>query len=251
MDKLHFENVKFEISTRHDLNMFIFNNSYNITDLNQDSYKISGTSSRLSKNYSFHHCTLLLNVNLNNMNLLKSKLALDGVIINNKSTPSVRSKCKNIIEFNNKLNIENLINQISNEYWLFNHKDWSINYLFNYINPNEYVFSENIEFNKFYNELTSWHYIYANTPKFQIKLNLDELVAGSSIIFSIETGLITKIETHNIDFKYLDQFQTHSYLFYNLELKLEKILNMFDNNKFLLNMKLFQLIYTFFNKHFI
>ena len=210
-------------------------------------YKISGTASRISKNYSYHHCTVLFNANIANMNVLKSNLSKNE-IISSRGTESVRSKCKNLREFDkNSVNIKQIIDKLAQEYWLHYSNSWSIDHLYNYIDP----VALKIDSTCLYKEFTSWSYIFGHTPKFQLKIDLASLMPNAHILFFIENGLIVNIETTNFDYTYLDQLTSHVHLFYNCELRRDSILDLFRKNNELLNKKLFKVIYEFFDKNFV
>jgi hypothetical protein len=218
-------------------------------DDQNNEYKISGTSSRISKNYSYHHCTVLFDVNISNMSVLHTNLN-ENQIISSRGTASVRSKCKNLKEFtsNNSVNMRQIIDKIAQEYWYKHSSSWSIEHLYAYIDPVELK----IDSTDVYKEFTSWSYIYGHTPKFQIKIDLSSLIDSNAfILFFIENGTIVNIETMNLNYKYLDEFTTHAYLFYNCELKRASLLDVFEKNRELMNKKLFKVFYEFFDKNFV
>ena len=240
---MKFQNIKFHISSRND----IF-----VEELNDEKaqYKISGTSSRISKNYSYHHCTVLFDVNLSNMNVLHTNLAENEHILSSRGTTSVRSKCKNLQEFNEtSIDMKQIIEKITQEYWSRHSNSWSIKHLYNYIDPTQLK----IDSTNIYSEFTSWNYIYGHTPKFQLKIDVSTLMSSSKafVLFFIENGTIVNIETTNFDFKYLDEFTTYAHLFYNCELKRDSLMSIFEKNQELVNKKLFKIFYKFFDQNFV
>ena len=131
LDKLKLKNkFSIELSPRHD----IFIKETNGTEVS-NFFKISGTASRLAKDYSYHHCTLLYASDLENMKFLKSPINRD---ITTRATPSVRSKClnlKDIIDEPVDFDIDRLIQMVCEEYWRNYSTNWSIEHLFNYVDP--------------------------------------------------------------------------------------------------------------------
>jgi lipoyltransferase 1 len=160
LESLELKNIVFEISPRHDICIRIEN----------EMFKISGTASRLAQKFSYHHCTLLFDLDLSNMKLLKSNL-IENIIT--KATPSVRSKCLNLKKFSNdsSLNIDKLIEKLCSAYWRINGAHWCIEHLFAYINPEEENLAKLIEKNL--SELKSWDYVFGTTPKFQLSIPLE------------------------------------------------------------------------------
>lgn len=156
------ENYSIELSPRHDIFIKGKNND-------TKGYKISGTASRLAKNYSYHHCTLLYESDIENMRYLKSNIRKN---ITTRATPSVRSKCLNLkdIILEKNFNIDTLIQVLCEEYWRNYSNNWSIDYLFNYIDPHRLssLFETSLK------ELESWDFQFSTTPKFQLEIDLNE-----------------------------------------------------------------------------
>jgi len=121
------DGYKIELSPRHD----IFIKETNTTA----SFKISGTASRLARGYSYHHCTLLYDSDLANMSFLRSSISGD---ITTRATASVRSKClnlKDVVDEAAGFGIDRLIQMLCEEYWRAYAGNWSIETLFNYVDP--------------------------------------------------------------------------------------------------------------------
>ncbi len=135
LDKLNLKsNYSIYLSPRHDI---FIKESPSKSQKHEDTtnvFKISGTASRLAKDYSYHHCTLLYESNLTNMSFLKSSIRED---ITSRATASVRSKCLNLKDCIDEpnFNIDQLVNMVCEEYWRVYSKDWSIQTLFNYVDP--------------------------------------------------------------------------------------------------------------------
>lgn len=134
LDKLQLkENYHIELSPRHD----IFLKETELGEVKR-SFKISGTASRLAKNYSYHHCTLLYESNIENMRFLRSPIRED---ITTKATPSVRSECLNLgdVILEPGFNIDKLVQMLCEQYWMNYSTSWAIEHLFNYVNPEDLV----------------------------------------------------------------------------------------------------------------
>lgn len=241
LETLNFNGLSFEISPRHD----IFIKNLNDTDNNSNNlFKISGSASRLANKFSYHHCTLLFDSNINKMRLLKSKLR-ENIIT--KATPSVRSQVKNLKQFSNdsSLNISTIIQKLCEQFWRYNSSDWSLSHLFSYINPEDENIKELTE--KHLSELKSWEYIYGTTPKFQLKLDLN---GENSLIFNVSNGFIKDYEIKYIGGD-LDSFRTGLELFKGCRLDKNDLVNVFINNPNLVNSNLnFIRIFEFLNKNF-
>jgi len=119
------ENKKFHLKSNHQIvlsprhDIFIKEN-----DMNE--FKITGSASRLARQYSYHHCTLLFDSNLTNISsLLKSNLA---GCIKTKATPSVPSKCANMKNFTNfhNLTTQDMIRLICEQFWSQHWFNWSL-----------------------------------------------------------------------------------------------------------------------------
>ncbi|XP_044759634.1 lipoyltransferase 1, mitochondrial-like [Coccinella septempunctata] len=169
-------------------------------DLVLDGCKVSGTASKLGRPNAYHHCTLLINANKDDLSRSLEKLDLN---IETNATQSVRSKIMNLSEKNPQISIANLIKTIGIEYMrtpAFQGKNKAvypnIPQGFKYINPSEGEFPG---LNKIKEHFSSWKWIYGKTPKFVVKHdvplpNLDTSGEKCVAILTVENGLICKIE---------------------------------------------------------
>jgi lipoyltransferase 1 len=188
LEQCSFENIEFEISPRHDI--FVRKSAAAHSDTTM--YKISGSAARLAQNFSYHHCTLLFDCDIDRMRLLRSNLT--GNIVT-KATPSVRSPCLNLkpyLKKDTKMDLDEISAQLCREYWRLNHQKWCIDHLFNYINPEEEHIAKLLE--KSLLELQSWDHIFGTSPKFHLNINLNE-----STILSLEimNGLIKSVKIND------------------------------------------------------
>lgn len=205
--ELFHKNYQFEISPRHDI--FVRDTSKTETA----AFKITGSAARLAQKFAYHHCTLLYNVQMANMGLLKSNLAK---LIRTKATPSVPAKCVNMKDYlltnkevmNNEVIMNKLVESLCKEYWTRMKGNWALEFLFDYIDPREIEMGVIGE--KSLRELHSWEHKFGTTPKFSIDVKLDDevsvtLVVESGCIVDFSVDIIAgQIETSSlIEFKNL------------------------------------------------
>lgn len=154
----------------------------------EQSFKITGSAARLSKQFSYHHCTLLFNSNISEISyMLKSSLANH---IKTKATPSVSSKCTNMINHTNltSLTTSDMIRLVCEQFWSKHWSNWSIDTLFNYVNPEDASLVKLFESSL--NELHSWEFKFASTPQFELHLTGD-------LVLIITNGLVKEIRNSN------------------------------------------------------
>ncbi|XP_076327001.1 lipoyltransferase 1 isoform X2 [Tachypleus tridentatus] len=128
--------------------------------LNKD-FKISGTASKLGRNNSYHHCTILVNVN---RTLLHCVLNKDTYGIESKATESVKANVINLTEVCSQVSVEHLVDAIAREYQDFYRVPVSKMCLLS-LHPSESSFPG--LFDKV-NYLSSWKWIFGWTPLFKI-----------------------------------------------------------------------------------
>lgn len=234
-------NFTIELSPRHDI--FIKEKTYT-TDDSFNSYKISGTASRLAKDYSYHHCTLLFESNLTNMQFLKSPIIQD---ITTRATPSVRSKCLNLRDVIDEpgFDIDRLVQMVCEEYWRSHSTNWSIDHLFNYVDPVclSGLYSSSLE------ELESWKFRFATTPKFQLAIDLEMI----KLSLTIQNGAISKYEAVNasdgMEVELSNSFTIGLDRLVGVRLKIDDLNHVFEEFKLLEMDKRFDLILNYFNKN--
>lgn len=233
MEKLNFNNISFEITSRHDI---FVKNHLNLTE----SFKISGSAARLASKFSYHHCTLLFDANLDNMKLLRSNL---NDLIVTKATPSIRSKCINLKNFlfEQSFDISHLITKLSEEFWRFNSVNWSSDFLYQYVNPEEDEIIKTT--NKYSQELSSWDFAFGSTPKFDLLVNLEN---NRKIIFSIVNGHINNYLLEEISD---ENFIQGLNILLNTKFKRESIIEKFKTHNLINFHSQFIQLFEFFNKN--
>lgn len=150
-------------------------------DLEDGPRKISGSAFKETKDRAFHHGTLLINADLTRLshylNPDKKKLVSKGV-------KSVRSRVANLVEFNDKINNDELCQQIINEFFKFYGNECEIEYL-------DYEYLKNVEaLNKYYDTLKDWKWRFGETPKFTHTLEERFSWGGIEIHIDSHKGLI-------------------------------------------------------------
>ncbi|CAK9293634.1 unnamed protein product [Gordionus sp. m RMFG-2023] len=139
------------------------NNKDDLIYLNK---KISGSAAKIGSKLCYHHCTLLVNSDLNLINdYLTSQLF--PFHIECKATKSVRSKVENLININPTVDQDTIIKYIAKSYLSF-YKNTENN-IFE-IEPNEKNFPG---IYKAIQEFKSWEWLYGKTPKFSLSLIFD------------------------------------------------------------------------------
>lgn len=134
-----------------------------------ESFKVSGSAYKLSRDRAYHHGTLLLSTNLSNLSvLLKSNLnILKDENFKFGGVSSFPSPVTNIPN----LSYETLIELVFKEF-----------------NPTEPLIeiSESTHTNetiqKYKQELESWHWTFSKSPPFKMMFNRNELIIESGII---------------------------------------------------------------------
>jgi len=239
MEKCNFERIKFQVSPRHDMVI------ENADSGDNKAYKVTGSSSKLSKNYAYHHCTLLLDADISNMKLLRTNLT-EEKLVESKATLSVRAECRNLKEFNENLQLNRVIEIMAKEYWDSYWNKWSIENLFNYINPESEPIKKLMQ--PQVDQLSSWQFIYGNTPKFQLKVDIDKENDKSYLRFFIENGRIVSIDTFNLNYRQLDKFTTHAYLLHGARLDRTELHTIFHENN-LDDDRFYKHLYKFFSEN--
>lgn len=164
--------------------------------------KISGTAAKLGHPNAYHHCTLLVDCNKNN---LRSALARnEKEEIKSKATASVRSPIKNLADVNKSVNVQQLLTAIGYEFLRTPADKLSDGGRelvmqqrgFQLINPTEKWFPG---LNELRENFYSWDWRYGKTPNFTVETTIelkthDESHNSMRVSVDVEKGLINKIE---------------------------------------------------------
>ena len=119
-------------------------------------FKISGSAFKQKKERSLHHCTLLVDSNLSD---LDKYLSSNYKTNKTKSLPSNPSQVINIGNINSKIGIEKIENQLLD---------------FMHLNKSEKLCAENIKDKDYLFKLQSWDEQFGQTPLFEHEVLIDE-----------------------------------------------------------------------------
>jgi lipoyltransferase 1 len=158
-------------------------------------YKISGTASRIARPNSYHHCTLLVDVNKNN---LGGSLRLDPAFhTKSKATRSTPAPTVNLNEVNSKVSMDKLIASIGWEYLRttpITQKDGGWDLVsqqngFQLVNPSNEWFP-GIE--KMRTHFSSWDWCYGFTPDFEVRKDvvIDSSVGEMTVEIEVKKGIV-------------------------------------------------------------
>lgn len=161
--------------------------------------KISGTAAKLGQPNAYHHCTLLVDTNKNN---IRDALAKDEADIVTKATASVPSPVKNLVDINRHVNFSQLLSAVGYEFLRTSATslyDGGRHLMmkqrgFQLINPTEKWFPGLMEIRE---NFTAWDWCYGKTPKFtvqkELQLKSDEKDHNVRLNISVNEGLIEEI----------------------------------------------------------
>ncbi|XP_055311796.1 lipoyltransferase 1, mitochondrial-like [Sitodiplosis mosellana] len=161
--------------------------------------KISGTAAKLGQPNAYHHCTLLVDTNKNN---IREALVKDEAEIVTKATQSVRSPVKNLVDVNRHVNFAQLLSAVGYEFLRTSATelhDGGRHLMmkqrgFQLINPTEKWFPGLMEIR---DNLNTWDWCYGKTPKFtvqkEIQLKSEEKDHNVQLNISVNAGLIEGI----------------------------------------------------------
>lgn len=171
-------NIDLSINTREDILLDGF-------------YKVSGTASKLGRNTTYHHFTLIFDVDKDKLfEYLDSPMSMVGV--HSRATQSLKSRVKNLSDSIPGVTYDSLVDVIGHQF-LKGKKNMDN---FQFINPSEAQFPG---LQKIYNELCDWEWIYGRTPNFSLTRhfakNLEYYIEHQiTINVNIEKGRISKID---------------------------------------------------------
>ncbi|CAF0829933.1 unnamed protein product [Rotaria sordida] len=169
------------------------NKAFNLTlyvtdrdDIFLDAYKVTGSASRLERLYAYHHFTLLINADLNE--LRRSLKSNDRRHITSKATSSVPSSVLNLSDRNNSITYEKTIELLIKKFFEWNNEKNTSNY--DYIDP--LLYYEQIK--NFENELKSEKFLHQATPPFVYTIEYKK----QKIEMFVTNGIITSIKGDDI-----------------------------------------------------
>jgi lipoyltransferase 1 len=145
-------------------------------------FKISGSAAKLGKYSSYHHCTLLCDVNLDKLN----KAIMPRIIGNSRATQSISSHVINLNDIESSLNVNEVITSVARTYTQQKQlpKIFSMD-----------IFRKNLnEINQIKNELLTWEWIFGKTSPFTITKTI-LLPSGNKakVDLEVQSGLINNV----------------------------------------------------------
>ena len=158
-------------------------------------FKISGSSSKLGQRSAYHHCTLL--INSNKENIVKS-LFHESLNINCNATASVRSLVLNLNDVEKSICFESVCDAVSSVYC----QSYSASNLF-YINSNDENLTPGVK--KFLCEYKNWDWVYGKTPDFFVESHCRENKFGIKLL----TVFIKKGRIYDIKLE-LEELSDHN-----------------------------------------
>lgn len=147
--------------------------------------KVSGTASKLTFNNSYHHCTLLVDVNRSALRSSLRKEAIPGFTSN--ATKSVPSPVLNLRTLNSSLSIDSLVHELSLHLPFLTHCPAPIHL----VDPTDSSLFADIS--NIRSQFTSWSWIYGKSPKFSITTTLQHQYESHQMVITIEKGLLVSI----------------------------------------------------------
>ena len=154
-------------------------------DILVDGKKISGSAFKENPDRAFHHGTLLINVNLNE---LAQYLTPSPKKLIKHGTTSVKSRVINLVEFNKELTHQILIDSIIDEFFSMYKAEKKVEVL------NNKDLQNITKLNDYYQFLKSDNWRFGETPKFQQQLTEHFAWATIDMHLDTEEGKIKKVK---------------------------------------------------------
>ena len=145
-------------------------------------FKISGSAAKLGKYSSYHHCTLLCDVNLDMLN----KAIIPRVVGNSRATQSVSSHVINLKDIEPSLDVNKIITSVAQTYA---QQDQLSNTL------SMDIFKKHLsEIHQIKDELARWEWVFGKTSPFTIRKSV-LLPSGTKIKMDLEiqSGVINNV----------------------------------------------------------
>jgi lipoyltransferase 1 len=156
--------------------------------LDSSGEKISGTASKLASKNSYHHCTLLVGVNLNNMrNIIKKTIPS---CLKSNATSSVRSSVKNLNSVCEAITSNELIERISDAF-VNGDRERILT-----VDPNESVCPGLDEKIRLYR---SWEWNFGKTPKFTLEKEFNNESYPFTVKIQVNHGIVTDFKVISED----------------------------------------------------
>lgn len=144
-------------------------------------FKISGSASKLGLKNAYHHCSILVDINKENLN---GSLEKSNMNIKTNATKSVRWKITNLKDVNPSITIEDLTNCFKDEYLTDDGQ-------FKIVDPTEDSF---LGLTNAQQGFCSWEWLYGRTPKFAVSTFLKNI---GNVIIDVDKGKIANVKIEN------------------------------------------------------
>ncbi|KAI9565220.1 hypothetical protein GHT06_009002 [Daphnia sinensis] len=156
-------------------------------DILFDSYKVSGTASKLGHRNAYHHCTLLVDVD---SSLLHQMLNVHELGIQSNSTPSVRSPTMNLKACCPEISVDEVIH-ILGCYYIKNSPLCCQG--FDFVTPSEENFP-GLDLIK--QSFSAWQWIYGKTPSFSVCCPIGD--QSSEVKIQVLNGKIERLHFQDV-----------------------------------------------------
>ena len=150
--------------------------------------KVSGTASKLASKNAYHHCTLLVSVNLNNMRKVIKKTP--SLFLKSNATPSVRSPVKNLNTVSETITANDCVESIAQAF-TEGHEDRIIS-----VDPTETFcpgLDDKIAMFK------SWEWIFGKTPKFTLEKEFNNDSYPFTVKMQVHHGIVSNFSVSSDD----------------------------------------------------
>ncbi|KAH9391601.1 Lipoyltransferase 1, mitochondrial [Tyrophagus putrescentiae] len=154
--------------------------------------KVSGTASKLNATNSYHHCTLLVDVDRQALrrSLRSSSLPIAGLVSN--ATRSVPSPVLNLKTLNGSLSIDSLVGQLVRHFPSRAQSQGPSSSALHLVDPtDDRLFADITSIRE---NFSTWAWTFARTPKFSLEEEVVKLEGEvSTLRLTVEKGLITSV----------------------------------------------------------
>ena len=149
--------------------------------------KISGAAFQVQRGCLMHHGTLLIDTDLNG---LQSYLNPSKYKLESKGIKSVRSRVGNLVEFNEKIDVELMIGALKATY----------QEVFGVFDAVEVVGDEllnsSVELRNEYEILSSWDWLYGKTPEFTDSYKKRFFWGEIEILLKVNNGIVADVTVY-------------------------------------------------------
>lgn len=176
-----------------------------------DKYKISGTASKIGKKRTYHHLTLLFNVDKDRLNSILYT-NLEGV--KSKATPSTRMMVTNLADHVPNIDFNSLVHVISEQF-----AQQCKTAVVEHVDPMNKSSFPGVD--KHLAELTSWDWIFGKTPPFSIQRSFPGKYMNIDNILEVDVG-VTKGCIHDLKLNLLESVGIDKEAYLALRIALEE-----------------------------